>query len=102
MRRRLNSRVIALIIEISLLFIGSIVVLIFDQMQKSLPILPVVIIAGILIFSLVLTLSIIRYESLRDIRSSDVYKGNLPIYTDKTTMICHDLKDESENHQNNE
>ena len=102
MKRRLNSRVIALIIEVSLLFIGSIVVLIFDQMQKPLPILPVVIIAGILIFSLVLTLSIIRYESLRDIRSSDVYKGNLPIYTDRTAMICHDLKDEGENHQNNE
>ena len=53
---------------------------------------------SILMFSFVLTLSIIRNERLREIRS-DFKNTNLPLYTDNTTLLCHDIKDEEQNHE---
>ena len=94
-RRKTNPKIVALIIEASLLIIGVVVVLIFDAVKKPLNIIPVVIVSGVLVFALFLTLSLIRYDAFREIRS-DFKETNLPLYTDPTTMICHDLIDEAE------
>ena len=95
-RSKINPKYIALIIEIGLLLISTITFSILDGLNVKLNIIPIVIVSVVLIFALVLTLSLIRFDSLRDIRSSDVNKDNLPIYTDNTTLLGHDLKDESE------
>ena len=95
-RSKINPKYIALIIEVGLLLISTITFSILDGLNVKLNFIPIVIVSVVLIFALVLTLSLIRFDSLRDIRSSDVNKDNLPIYTDNTTLLGHDLKDESE------
>ena len=104
--RRTNPKNIALIVVISLLAIGGITLLILDGMGVKLNMIPVIIISGVLTFSLILTLSLIRYDHIREIRSDQyIDKENkrvfMTIYTDQITNICHDLKDESE-HKNND
>ena len=95
--RRRNPKIIALLIEIFLLVTGTIVALIFDGVGKPLYWVPVVIVAGILIFSLILTLSLIKYDALRDIRADGSFKQtNLPLYTDQTTLTCHDIIEEKD------
>ena len=95
--KRRNPKVIALIVEIVLMIVFAIVILIFDQVGKPLFWIPIVIVFAVLIFSLFLTLSLIRYDSMRDIRADGSFKGsNLPLYTDQTTLQGHDIKDESE------
>ena len=96
--KRRNPKVIALIVEIILMVVFAIIILIFDQIGKPLFWIPVVAIFGILIFLLILTLSLLRYDAMRDIRADGSFKGsNLPLYTDSTTLQGHDIKDESEN-----
>ena len=46
-RRKTNPKIVALIIEASLLIIGVVVVLIFDAVKKPLNIIPVVIVSGV-------------------------------------------------------
>ena len=95
--KRRNPKVIALIVEIVLMIVFAIVILIFDQVGKPIFWIPIVIVFAMLIFSLFLTLSLIRYDSMRDIRADGSFKGsNLPLYTDQTTLQGHDIKDESE------
>ena len=96
--KRRNPKVIALIVEIVLMVVFAVIILIFDQVGKPLFWIPVVAIFGILIFLLFLTLSLLRYDAMRDIRADGSFKGsNLPLYTDSTTLQGHDIKDESEN-----
>ena len=92
----MKPKVIAAIIEGALLIIGVHVILILDFCGIKVPILPIIIVAGVLIFALILTLSLLRYDSLRDIRET-FKETNLPLYTDKTTLQGHDIKDEEEN-----
>ena len=91
--RSRNPKVIALIIEIVLLFLSALTLLILDSVGVSISFIPVIIVFGILLFALILTLSLIRYDSLRSIRK-DFKETNLPLYTDSTTLMGHDIKDE--------
>ena len=92
---KVNKKIVALIIEILLFIISGIIVLILDSINKQINIFIWVAIYSVLIFALLLTLSLIRYERLRDIRTN--FKDtNLPLYTDNTTLIGHDIKDETE------
>ena len=95
--KRINKKYVALIIEISLLVICSVVILILDAVNKQINIFIWVAIYSVLVFALILTLSLIRYERLREIRS-DFKDTNLPLYTDNTTLMGHDIKDEKNNH----
>ena len=96
--RRINPKVVALIIEIAILVVGFITLSILDSVGVKLNMVPFLIIAGVLIFALVLTLSLLRYDSMRDIRADGSFKGtNLPIYTDPTTLQGHDIVEETEN-----
>ena len=97
--KRVNPHVIALIIEIALILIGMTVVSVFEWINKPLNMIPVVIVTVVLIIALLTTLSFIRYDALRNIRESDVNKDNLPLYTDQTTLMCHDIKDENRKHK---
>ena len=93
--RRRNPKVIALIIEIALLIVGGITAMVFDSIGKPIHWIVLVVFGSILIFALILTLSLIRYDAMRDIRAEQSFnKTNLPVYTDQTTMLCHDLIDE--------
>ena len=101
-RSKPNPKIIALIIEVALLVAGSIFVSIWYGMGKTLEIIPVMIISLSLLGALVFTLILIRYDSIRALRKEGYY-GNkeenkifLNIYTDSTTLMGHDLKDESE------
>lgn len=94
--KKVNAKVVALIIEISLLIICGIIVLILDGMKKQINIFIWVGIYSVLIFALILTLSLIRYERLREIRTN-FKETNLPLYTDNTTLMGHDINDEREN-----
>ena len=102
--KRTNPKVVALIIEITVLVVGFIVLSILDGIGIKLNMLPLVIIAGVLIFALVLTLSLIRYDAYRDIRADGSFKkSNLPIYTDPTALQGHDIveeKNKEEHHEN--
>ena len=51
-------------------------------------------IIAFLLFSLVLTLALIRNERFREIRST-FKESNLPVYTDNSTMMLHDIVDEN-------
>ena len=94
--RRRNPKVIALIVEIVILVVGFIVLSILDGMGIKLNMIPFVIAAGVLIFLLILTLSLIRYDAMRDIRADGSFKGtNLPLYTDSTTLQGHDIREEN-------
>ena len=94
-RRRVNPKVIALIIEIGLLTIGFVVLSILNRVGVKFNMIPFVIIAGVLIFALILTLSLMRYDALRDIRADGSFKGsNLPLYTDNTALQGHDIIEE--------
>ena len=90
-----NSKIIALIVEIVLIVIGVIVLSILQGVGVPINYIPVIIITGILLFSLVLTLSLIRYDSIRENRKT-FKEGNMPLYTDQTTLLGHDIKDEQE------
>ena len=70
--KRVNPHVIALIIEIALILIGMTVVSVFEWINKPLNMIPVVIVTVVLIIALLTTLSLIRYDALRNIRESDV------------------------------
>jgi len=91
--RSRNPKVIALIIEIVLLLLASLTLLILDTVGVTIPIVPVLIVFGVLLFAFILTLSLIRYDSLRSIRKY-FKETNLPLYTDSTTLMGHDIKDE--------
>ena len=93
--RSRNPKVIALIIEIVLLFLSALTLLILDSVGVSISFIPVIIAFGVLLFALILTLSLIRYDSLRSIRK-DFKETNLPLYTDSTTLMGHDIKDEED------
>ena len=95
--KRTNPKVVALIIEIVLLVGVAITASILDSLKKLPNMIPVVVITLVLVFALVLTLSLIRYDSMRDIRADGSFKGtNLPLYTDETTLLGHDIKDEGD------
>ena len=94
-RGKTNPKVIALIIEISLFLIGGIALLILDSLKVHINMIVIIIITGVLMFSLLLTLSLLRYDSFREIRSDGTFKDtNLPIYTDQTSLLGHDIKEE--------
>ena len=90
----MKNKVIALVIEAALLFIGFIVAFICSSIGYPINYIILIVYFGVLIFAALLTLSLISYDRMRDIRSSDLHKGNLPIYTDRTTLLGHDIKDE--------
>ena len=104
--RKKNPKVIALFIEIVIFLIGftisSIYFYIFKKQMNNV----VIILFCIWIFVFILTLSLIRYDRIREIRSEGHYTNKdekkvfLNIYDDKTSLVCHDLKDE--NHQDEE
>ena len=99
--RRHNPKVIALIIEIALLVIASIVTLVLNSCRVSIPVVALVIVFGGIIFSMLLTLSLLRYDAMRDIRADGSFKGtNLPLYTDQTTLLGHDIKEEEKKDRN--
>ena len=75
--------------------------MILDGVGINTSIWPKIIITGVYLFALTLTLSLIRYDVMRDIRS-DFKNTNLPLYTDQTTMICHDLVDEARGEESNQ
>lgn len=91
--KKRNPNKIALIIEIVLFIIGLLIYVILESIGIKINYIPLLIIFGIWLFSFLLTLSLIRYESLRNIRES-FKDSNLPLYTDQTTLLGHDLKDE--------
>ena len=99
-RRHRNPKVIALWIEIILLVAGALTLLILDGAGVKMNIIVVAILSGVLIFSLILTLSLIRYDVVRSLRRDGYFanKDNknvfLNIYTDPTTLMGHDIKDE--------
>jgi len=95
--RKVSKKVVALIVEISLIIICSIVVLILDATKHQINIFIWVGIYAALIFALLLTLSFMRFDRLRELRS-DFKDTNLPIYTDQTTLMMHEIKDEEEKH----
>ena len=99
--RKVNLKIVALIVEIVLMLLTVAIVLIFDSINKPINMIPIIVIIGVLLFCLILTLSLIRYDAMRDILSSDVFKDNIPLFTDQETLICHDLKDESEKERDN-
>ena len=93
--RRHNPKKIALIIEIVLLVAMLLVFQILEGVGIKINYIPIIIITSVLLFALLLTLSLIRYDSLREIRSN--FKDtNLPLYTDPTALLGHDIKDEEE------
>lgn len=95
-RKKRNPKVIALFIELALSLIGFIVLFIYYKNGIQLNIAATLIITGILLFSIVLTLSKIRFDAMRDIRSDGSFKqSNLPLFTDETTLIGHDIKEEN-------
>ena len=101
--RRRNPKKIALIIEIILLVGGGITALILDGAGIYLNWIPVVIYFAVVSFALVLTLSLIRYDAMRDIRADGSFKGtNLPLFTDPTTLMGHDIKEESHHKEKDE
>ena len=94
-KKKRNKKYIALIIEISLIIVCSITGSILDALKKQINIFIWVAVYAVLLFSLLLTLSLIRYERFREIRTG--FKDtNLPIYTDNTTLMGHDIIDEQE------
>ena len=93
--RRHNPKVIALIIEIVLLAGFELTALILDSAGKPMNWILLLVVTLVLIFILILTLSLIRYDSMRAIR--ETFKDtNMPLYTDQTTLMGHDIKDEEE------
>lgn len=97
--KKRNPKIIALIIEIVLFLIGILIYVILESIGIKINYILILIIFGILLFSFLLTLSLIRYESLRNIREN-FKDSNLPLYTDQTTLLGHDLKDEEEKKNN--
>ena len=98
--RRRNPKIITLIIELVLLGIDVIVWLILENTLKKFNYLPLLIIAAVLIFFFILTLSLMRYDALREIREDGSFKStNLPLYTDNTALMGHDIRDENEKEQ---
>ena len=94
--RKLNPKVIALIIEASLFAMGYIVLFILYKNGVEINYIPVLAVTLVFIFVIVVTLSRIRYDAMRDLRGSDVYQDNVPIYTDDTTLLAHNIIDETE------
>ena len=94
-KRKTNFKIVALIIEVVILLASAIIVVVFEKINKPINVIPFAIVSILSLIALIATLSRIRYEYLRAARS-DFYNTNLPLYTDKTTMICHDLIDEKE------
>lgn len=92
--RRRNSKIIALIVILLLLLSGGITLLILDNIGVKLNYIPILIVTGVLVFSLLMVLSLIRYDSLREIRTG-FKETNLPLYTDSTSLLGHDIKDEN-------
>ena len=102
MKKKLNPKIFALIIELVIFVVAAVFLYIYHYVFKQpLIIWPIVIITVIWIFALVITLSRIRYDSIRELRSSGYYTDNdnnrifLNIYDDNTSLTCHDLKDEN-------
>ena len=93
--KKRNSKIIALIIVIVLFLIGFLIYVILESIGININYILILIIFGILLFSFILTLSLLRYESLRNTRGN-FKDSNLPLYTDQTTLLGHDLKDEEE------
>ena len=93
---RHNPKIIALIVETILFVIGIIILMILEGVGINVTMWPKLIITGVYLFALALNLSLIKYDAMRDIRS-EFKNTNLPLYTDETSMICHDLIDEKQN-----
>ena len=92
--RRHNPKFIALVIEISILVIFIITGFVLEGIGKPIHWTVLLVFTGVLLFAIFLTLSLIKYDSIRDIRES--FKDtNLPLYTDQTTLLGHDIKDEN-------
>ena len=99
--RRHNPKTIAIIVEISLMALFGILIMILDGVGIKLPWIPVVIVFVVLMFSLILTLSLLRYDAMRDIRADGSFKGsNLPLFTDHTTLQGHDIVEEKNKKEN--
>ena len=93
--RRRNKKIVALIIEIALLVTLFTILTILDGIGVQFNMIPFVIIMGVIIFALFLTLSLLRYDAMRDIRTDDSFKSsNLPLFTDPTTLQGHDIVEE--------
>ena len=93
---RHNPKVVALIIEVALFVVGITVLLILEGVGVNISFWPKVILTGVFLFVFVLTLSLIRFDAMRNIRTG--FKDtNLPIYTDDTTLLGHDIIDEIQN-----
>ena len=102
-KKKHNPKIIALIVEI-ILFLGmTIFVSIYHYgFHNDLNMVLMIVLTGIWLFALILTLSLIRYDLIRATRQEGYYTNKdekkvfMNIYTDKETMICHDLKDEAD------
>ena len=95
--KKVNKKIVALAIIVFLLVACGVVILILDAIKRQINIFIWVGIYSALLFALVLTLTMIRYERLREIRK-DFKNTNLPLYTDNTTLLVQDIIDEKENH----
>ena len=98
--KHINPKIVALIIEIVILVVGFITLSILDGVGVKLKMVPILIVTVVTIFALVLTLSLLRFDAMRDIRADGSFKGsNLPLFTDQTTLQGHDIVEEnSDNH----
>lgn len=93
---RHNQKIIALIIEVILFALAIITILILEGVGVKVSIWPKIIVTGIFLFAFILTLSLIRYDAMRDIRTN-FKETNLPLYTDQTTLTGQDIIDETKN-----
>ena len=106
-RPKPNPKVIALLIEIGLMISGAVFLMVWYSLGKTLVFWPTIVISVVLLFALIITLNLIRYDAIRAIRSEHYInkeKKNvfLTLYSDQTTNICHDLIDESRDEHNYE
>ena len=107
-KKKHNPKIIALLVEV-ILFTGmTIFVSIYHYgLHKDLNMVLMIVLTGIWLFAFILTLSLIRYDSIRAIRQEGYYTNKdekkvfMNIYSDSRTMICHDLKDEAEEERKN-
>ena len=93
--RKINPKFVAFIVILGLILVLSIVVIVMDTIKKPLPILPIAITYLVLVLIMIVILSMLRYDFMRNIRGT-FKETNLPLYTDQTTLMCHDIKDEAE------
>ena len=95
---KVNKKIVALIIEVTLLVISSVIVLVLDSIKIEISIFVWIAIYTVLLFALVFTLILIKNARLREIRTG-FKETNLPLYTDTNSLRLHDIIDEDKNHE---